>query len=120
MPRDDSTPAVAPPTQRRRGDDLAGRVAHGEAARRAVNDFETVRWFLDKRDDRTAWAAVDRIEARVRELADALAITHGTAQAMADLDSWIAEECGMVDDGENWYVPAARTALDSETKGADK
>jgi hypothetical protein len=50
-------------------------------------------------------------QARVVSLTEALERTHGTAQAMADMDSWIATECGMVDDGENYYVPVARAAL---------
>ena len=53
-------------------------------------------------------------ERRLFKFRAALRKTHGTAQAMADLDSWIAQECGMADDGENWYVPEARAALAQE------
>lgn len=54
---------------------------------------------------REVYAALARIEAALQE-------AHGTAQAMADMDSWIATECGMVLDEAtgNYYVPSAHAA----------
>jgi hypothetical protein len=45
------------------------------------DDIQTVRWFLDKRDDRTAWAALDRIESQNQALQERIEELEGILRA---------------------------------------
>ncbi len=79
--------------------------AHVEALERdGIRDRTAAAFHQD--ENRKLAAHVEALEGALRE-------THGIAALMADYDSWIAGECGMVMDEEtlNYYVPVARAAL---------
>lgn len=63
-------------------------------------------------DQHSEWKRAEMWREKANVLTERVREVHGTAQAMADMDSWIATECGMVLDEAtgNYYVPSARAA----------